>query len=396
MNPTNFTIGCADEYTVILTARDLTTYAGELRWSHLSWSRVLDDISEASVDVPDVFGGLRCNIEFGDAIRPWRFGLKILRNGSEVWSGPITNISRPVRDGVGADYVTLSARDAMVWTQKRITSDYLNFEAADAGTVFRTVLDAGMAADNPMGLDCPDFDTGYTMTREVVPLDFEYTYDILSELANSAVDYFMINNELAVFDAVDFGWYVLRDDVKTRIMETTDPYGRYLYGLFTDEAWINRPGFDIDGMSQGNSILIPGADSGEAGFRRYWSASDVDLTDGLLVHVDVSELYRPSGDGVIEEDAVFQQRAESVLDLRRVAVAVISGGALSQQAPLRIQDLLPGSIWAIDLAEKGVGDLLTVQRLKRVDVEVVADGGGIVESVSPTLIPIGSDESVIG
>ena len=50
-------------------------------------------------------------------------------------------------------------------------------------------------------------------------------------------------------------------------------------------------------------------------------------------------------------------------------------------------------LWAMDLAEVGVGRMLDAQRLKRVDVEVSVSSGGIVERVSPTLSPIGTDES---
>jgi len=395
-NPNDVTIGCADTYDAIITARDLTTYAARLDWSSITWSRVLDEISEASVVVPDVFGGLRCNIELGTTLVPWRFGLRIERNGELVWSGPIVSVERPQRDGMSADSVTVTANDALAWTTRRTTNDFLDFTDADAGAVFKSVLDAGMVADNLPGLNCPDFTTGYTMTRQVLPLDFEYTFDILTELANSAVDYFMINNELAVFDIGDLGWFVLRDGVKRRLMPSADPFGRYIYGLFTDAAYDSRPGYLIDGFSQGNNILIPGADSGEAGFRRYWQASDVDLLDGLLTYVHVSSLYRPQSDGIIVDDAVFQQLADSNLAMRARPVVTLSGGQLSQSAPVKITDLLPGSLWAIDLADMGIAYLVDVQRLKRVDVSVSADNGGIIETVSPTLIPIGSDETVVG
>lgn len=395
-NPNIVELGCAEEYTVIVTARDLVTYAAELSWSSISWSRVLDEVSTASVTIPDVFGGLRCNIEFGDTIVPWRFGLRIERNGSEVWSGPITSITRPERDGAGTDYVEIMASDIMMWMAKRTTTASQLYTDRDGGVVFKGVLDDATQFDNLFDLRCPTFATGFTMTREILALDFEYSLDILSELANSAVDYFVLGKELVVYDVSDAGWFVLRDGVKTRIAATDDPFGRYIYGLFTDDAYVARPGFTIDGMSQANNVFVPGADSGEAGFRLYWQASNVDLNYGLLSHVDVSSLYRPSSDGPIIADAVFQEQADSILALRAQPIVVLSGGALSESAPVRIQDLLPGSLWAMDLAEVGVARLLDVQRLKRVDVEVSISKAGIVERVRPTLIPVGSDESVIG
>lgn len=389
----NIRLGTADEYTVIITARDLVTYAAEVRWSKITWNRVLDEVSSASVTVPDVFGGLRCNVELGDAIVPWRFGIRIERNGSEVWSGPITQITRPVRNGAGADYVEISAQDIMIWMSKRTTVASTLYTDQDGGTVFKGVVDDGTSFDNLFDLQCPEFTTGYSMTRELLALDFEYTLDILNELADSAVDYFVLGKELVVYDYTDLGWFVLRDGVKTRIAPTIDPFGRYIYGLFTDEAYIARPGFTIDGKAQANQVYIPGADSGEAGFRRFWRAQDPDLAFGLLTYVDVNPLYRPQEGQPITAVGVFQERANSTLELRKNAPIIFSGGTLSPEAPVTMDGLFPGSLWAMDLAEVGVGQLLDAQRLKQVNVDVSLSQGGIIESVSPTLIPIGSDES---
>lgn len=387
-------LGTPDSYRAILTARDLTTFAGELPWSNIDWSRALDETSEASVVVPDAFGGVRCNVEFGDGVRPWRFGLRIERDDQEVWTGPITTIERPERDGIAADYVTVSAADISTWMSKRTSSQDLQFANADAGEVFKALVDEGAGQENLFDLQCPEFTTGFTMTRDVLAFDFEYIADLLSEIADSAVDYFVIGRYLVVYDAGDLGWFTQINGVKTRIADTDDPFGRYIFGLFTNDAYINRPGFTLDGAGQGNNIIIPGADSGEAGFRRFWQASDVDLNDGLLTMVDVNPLYRPQPGTPIEFDGVFQQRADSTLALRRDAPSTISGGKLSPNAPVSISGLLPGSLWQIDLADSGIGRLLDVQRLKRVDVSVTVDqSGAVIESVAPTLIPLGSDES---
>ena len=389
----NLTFGCAEEYTVVLTARDLETYAAEVRWSTLQWSRVLDEVSTASVIVPDVFAGMKCNIAFGSEIVPWRYGLRIERNGTEVWAGPITSLTRPSRNGAGADYVEIQASDAMAWMGKRTPTQDLSFVDDDAGTVFKAVLDDATSLDNLFGLECPDFTTGYTMTRDVLAYDFEYSLDVLTELGNSAVDWFMIGKKLAVYDVDLLGWYVVTDGVKELLATTDDPYGRYVYGLFTDEAFIQRPGFSIDGMAQGNNIYVPGTDSGEAGFRRYWTASDVSALDGLLTYVDVNSLYRPQEGTPITSVGVFQQRADSLLALRSTAPVILSGGALSQTAPVTMDGMYPGSLWAMDLAELGVSQLLDAQRLKRIDVRVDAAQGGMIEQVSPTLMPLGTDES---
>jgi hypothetical protein len=395
VNPSDPRLGCADEYTVIITARDLETYAAQVDFSSLNWSRVLDEISEASVVVPDIFGGLRCNIELGSSIVPWRFGLRIERNGQLVWAGPITTIERPERDGGGADFVTISAQDKMAWMTRRTSSNTLNYVDKDAGYVFKDLIEEATTLDNLFNLYCPDFVTGYTMTRDVIPLDFEYIGDILDDLARSAVDYFVIGTDLAVQNqsgGYPAGWYVNDGTTTRRLYPTPDDFGRYFFGLFTDDAYVKRPGYVIDGLSQANDVYVPGADSGEAGFRRYWSASDVDLLDGILTYVDVNTLYRPQTDE-ITDDAVFQERADTILALRKNAPVILSGGTLGQNAPVTVDTLFPGSLWVMDLADHGISQLVDIQRLKRVDVAVQVSENGINETVTPTLIPLGTDES---
>jgi len=45
----------------------------------------------------------------------------------------------------------------------------------------------------------------------------------------------------------------------------------------------------------------------------------------------------------------------------------------------------------IDLGDKNISQLVTVQRLKRVDVNVAATPEGIVEAINPTLMPLGTE-----
>ena len=149
----------------------------------------------------------------------------------------------------------------------------------------------------------------------------------------------------------------------------------------------------IDGEAQANNVYVPGADSGEAGFRRFWTAADVDPLVGLLDYVDVSSLYRPQQGTPITSIGVFQERADSLLALRRDAPVIVSGGSLGQNAPVTVETLYPGSLWTLDLADHGVSQLLSIQRLKRVDVTVQVNDGGFTESVSPTFIPLGTDEA---
>ena len=87
-------LGCAEDYEVFITRNDFVTLEPEIvdavGWSKLEWGRVLDDISEASVTIPDRLGGVRCCVPYGGLV-PWRFGLRIERDSQLVWDGPVVH-----------------------------------------------------------------------------------------------------------------------------------------------------------------------------------------------------------------------------------------------------------------------------------------------------------------
>jgi len=388
-------IGCLEEYTVIITGRDLESFAAELKFSELTWTRSLDEISSCTVTVPDRLGGLRCVIELGGALVPWRFGIRIERNGQLVWTGPITGVTRNPRGGPGDDSITIRAQDKMAWMKKRVPTDYQLYTLVDAGTVFKEVLEQGTAQDNVFNLECPSFVTGWTVTREIVPTDFEYVSDTLDDLAKSAVDWFMFAGNLVVLESpggIGEAWVTIRNGQKVQFAPTQASCGRYVFGLFTDDAWTTRPGYDFDGDSQANVIYVPGGDFGEAGFRAFWSAAAPNLVDGVLTHVEVNSLYRPS-DGLPVDSTIFQRNADSLLAARRTTPVILSGGQINQRAPVRVDQLITGCIWGVDLAEKNIAQLLTVQRLKSVSFNVSVSSDGLTEQIAPTLIPIGSCET---
>lgn len=379
----------AEDYTATIVARDLNTVVSTVRFSDLGWGRVLDDLSEATVTIPDKLYGRPCEAALSEELEPWRYGLLIERNAQRVWRGPITDITRPP----GVDALTITANDKMAWTKKRrLYGSDLEFEGVDSGRAFRRLVERAVGVDNVFGLYCPTVITGHVIYRNVVALDFEWIFDVLAELAQASIDFTVVDDKLVLrHPGVAWYWAPVPQGSTELIEGGGDPLS---FGPFTDEAFAERPGYQKNGWEQGNDIVVPGADSGEAGFRRYWQQTNggADPRDGVLSYVDVNALYRPQPGTPISTAGIFQQRANALYAMRKYAPQVTMGTALTRQAPVEINQLVPGSVWGIDITESKIPALRAkLQRLARVDVKVTVGDDGVSEEIVPTLIPIGSD-----
>ena len=314
-------LDCADTYTVMITSSDYRSIIASVGWSSIEWSRVLDEVSTATVLIPDSLGGVRCCADVGGLL-PWRYGIAIERNDEMVWSGPVTGLNRQ------GEALQVSASDVMARFQKRLaTRRDRAFVNADSGTMFASLLNGAQFESDPWRFTAPRGMTGEAITRDVLALEFENSLDVLNDLANSSVDYFVMNGTLFVHDAFD-GWIYNNgtEDVMLR-----GPYAstmELVYGLFTEDCWAQRPDWSINGMEQANVVWVSGPDSGTEGSRKYWVAQDFESQafDGVLDMIDDNPLYRPA-EGQIIPDAAFQFGANSTLALRKIAPAVIEGGA---------------------------------------------------------------------
>lgn len=361
-------LGCAEEYLVFVTDRTLKNRLVELKWSDITWNRVLDDVSQAVLTVPDSYGGLTCCNDIG-GLRTWRNGIRIERDSELVWCGPITYIERSAGVDIDGRGFRITAEDKMAWMKRRVLSAPLDYTAGvDPGTAFRQLIEDGTSIDNAFNLVCPTFTTGYTVFRDYLVANFEYIGDLLQELADVAVDYTVIGDTL----------YASRD-ISTLFQG---------FGLVTAEWFGELPGYQIDGYEQANAVYTPLPDSGEEGFRIWGAASNVPLiaADGLLQFVDTSY-----GDNLLDQ-AWADRAALSTVDLRAEPPVVVTGGVFSQNAGIAMSQLIPGVLVRMDIGDDGCLEyLLDVYRLKRVEVDVSVASGELLESVSPDLQPVGSE-----
>lgn len=163
----------------------------------LEWNRVLNDCSEASVEVTTGSHGKCCSV-FGK-LGTWGHELVMFRDGVRVWEGPLTNIKWR-RGGV-----SLFAQDPLAYTKKRLTSakvvlasDYVEKQAWE------------MVSES-MGDSLPDHfpnvvpfaqrlapNTGPPVTREVQVLGGMY-YDQWIELAKAGAMFTFVGRRILVW-----------------------------------------------------------------------------------------------------------------------------------------------------------------------------------------------------
>jgi hypothetical protein len=199
----------------------------------------------------------------------------------------------------------------------------------------------------------------------------------------------MMNGVLYVWEP-NGGWQYV-DQIKRTVPGPYNTDFELVYGTFTEEAFAVRPNWTIDGAGQANYVLSATTDVGELGFRQLEVVQDVAGQDtfGILDLVDPNPLEVPEDQATAVTSRALKARATSLLRLRDNAPVVMEGGTLSPDAPIDMANLRPGSLWVTDVYDAGYGQLLSVNRLRRVTVSVTRGNDGIEEKVVPALYPPG-------
>lgn len=167
-------LGCLDSIEAIVTGQCATNRICALtNITSVSWNRILDEISEAVVEIPIAtgIGQNPCCECLGD-IEPWCHELAILRNGEIVWQGPIIKIT------YGFEKVVIEARDVLAWLTVRIPQGVLDnsltttsVAAASNGVDITTFK--GASTDVLFVGDTSKFATpGLDTTGKILPITF--------------------------------------------------------------------------------------------------------------------------------------------------------------------------------------------------------------------------------
>jgi len=369
-------LGCGQYEAYFKTRGGDTFVCRILNLTSLTWSRKLNDVSEASVTFGlKGFEGDCCSCIAN--INPWEHELSIYRDGEEVWCGPVTGGEMDM----ATDTVRFDAKDLSTWFDRRwieIADNDVEFEDADITEVYDWLISHAYYKD-PWNMQW------YFNTKLGIPINRTYvsfdppadrwggTYTMvgseLKDLANSGIDYTVIRRTMVAGD--------LRDSTK-------------IAGRITDEHWVTLPKITIVGTSMATEVGVAGGAGGFYGWDddQIWIERPFDeerYRFGLLQKFETA----PTLD---EEETTnlpnpITQRAYNVRQLSKRPFEYIRGGDLSQDAPVTFDHLVPGRYFRIDIEQtcRPISDNYLLAGL-------TVNYGSDKEQVSLDLVPPGSED----
>lgn len=357
------TIGHADEYAAFIVQGLTGQTLLELPWSAIGWSRVRNDVAQASVTIAAADGGIECCSPIWP-LRGWELLLEIRRNGHAVFDGPITGWSRPSSSQGGDGSFTIRAHDRMAITMKRLVAETFDTTALlDPGPsiVWGMMMDAnlGVLAGSPYPFIVPpqsDF-----MSREaskVAPAvsvsRLERIYDVISSLVSQGV--FAYTQVLDRFYA--------HDGVVRELLG-----GRGERPVLTEGTVFDIPGVEFDALDQATVAYGGSLGTGKSGYPvistflamyGQYLSSTLDIGRQLDRETEVVK-YRTTAFGEVEYttqlDVATQVLGVEVatpdLTLEQIHLAPTFGGKLLRED---LSNLVPGAYIDIDFQETCVFD----------------------------------------
>lgn len=344
-------LGCG-EHVVVLQERGGSSVLTEIPWASLSYSRRLDEMSEASVTVGDLGKASDSCCAALASIVPFVHELAIYRDGTLVWVGVPGNIK------VTRDAMVIPARDLFIWFERRVLPNDQTFTSSDYGSMFTTLATQALAVDNSMGISTAGVPlVGVTGDRTVRAVDHVRAADALREIGRVAVDWTM---DLRVLRGVDPGAGV---------------------GMVLDDADLIDPELEIAGLALASRAFVLGASSPGTNTPVVGSATAAvgGPDPGVVQHVIRDQNITSSADATLA--ALSYLKALQATPLQLTA-------RLSPESGVGFGRLVPGVLTqvATDLACYTVA-----QNLRLLGVQV-SDSPSEGESVSVTLGPVGTTE----
>lgn len=196
------TLGCAADYTATVHAQGGATVWTRIEGlTQLSWGRVRDDYSTASVEVSKSEAGTGCCGRLGQ-VTPWGHELTVYRNSALVWQGPIIT---PTETRTG---FTFEARDMIAWLDRRAINppgaEYFYPAPTDTGALIRALIQHGFpvadATRNPgltQWLDARDT-PGTTSTTDHLWKGSVSVGEVVRELIGAGADLYTVGRRIVV------------------------------------------------------------------------------------------------------------------------------------------------------------------------------------------------------
>lgn len=336
------------------------------------WSRVLNDISSASVEVP-VHPDCCTELNYiASRVAPQLFELHLWRNdndtGGPVWAGPLVGIEEDPSGAGEAETVSLSARGPLAWSSWRVFAfpmpysvggpGQITWSGVDLTTIFEDWWSYLMSKDDPL-IEVITSLSGITGDRSVTLSELPVGWTVLKELVDSGVN------------TVEYGRTILAGNLDTLVPRLP---------VITEE-WFGDPvATRVIGDSQATRVWVKG-EAGVIGL-----AGGPDPATGLLLEQTVD-------DSEAEDIASAVSRAELEVAFRGQSLVFADGdNNLRASAPVCINDLVPGAIASIDLSQRCL-TTLSDMRLAEVSVSYTSsdDDTSGEESVSVQFESLGVD-----
>jgi hypothetical protein len=399
------TLGCG-LYDVWLTYRGGVAIRQLPDVSDIQFNRILNAVSEAQITLGKGGGHAMddaCCVAISD-INPWSHEIAIYRGSGGttsirdlVWVGPVRRIE--IDADAGQAFIT--AKDLFSHFDRRFyrgesypnpgivaaggdTVPDLDVDDTDLAYIWEQVVRDALEPDNPnIAVESPNL-TGVPATRFVGRGQYRFAGDVLRELANSGIDYTVVNRT-----------------IRAGASEILTP----AIGMLTDEHFAKAPKIIIDGDDMATRWVVGGAGTGQDGPDE---AGDTSLTlfvsDALFIsaidpidpdfglieqYIFQPEIEDHPGEGGISTaagagrpsypyfngadntDASYSiyQAARSRWELHHQPYTTVEGGELDPSAPFDFNTLIPGSTLRVNL-RSGCRDVTGYYRLHEVKVSV--------------------------
>ncbi|MFE2934953.1 poly-gamma-glutamate hydrolase family protein [Streptomyces sp. NPDC059278] len=389
-------LGCASTYTAMVHWRGgAKPYAALETLTAVSWSRTINDISEASATVS--FGDMspecteliagRFNEQTGElegGTHPWVHELTLYRDGELVWQGPIQ------RRVMRRDSVTIEAADVFSWFDHLVNTFRVTYTSPVADGQGRRRGPITYIAENHIRLNLTAF--------QLAEVDYP---GILPYIVRRDTGLFPIKVEKDGSDNTtvwtEYLGDILREWTKRGLTWTTVGRTLLLRGRHTTQNRATAR-LTLDHFAGDIEVILDGREGGTYG----WATSQQgqDVTDGRTVGTGRTRTAYGRLDVLVR----IQEEDATAADLRSAALDAIAGrypvplvinipdnSQLTPDAPVSIRQLVPGE--RIDLLADALYTPIA-QGFLLSDVEVAWGEGG--EKVGIALIPLADVDEELG
>jgi hypothetical protein len=319
-------LGCGTPL-VFITSRCNSSMTCQLEMSDitkLSWTRRLDEVSEALVEIGLSGDSAQTCCQCLATVEPWCHELHIWRDGDEVWVGPIEAIKYE------RERITIKARDALAWLAVRIPPSDVEFQttpslgiagpASDLTDIAEYIITRAFAQDVAEGKTCEVDHLFMTQTGEVI--------EFFSEAYNQT----SLEILLDVVGGTKLNVTVLG---RTIILTSSNNFSLTPLGLLNDEHIMGDVEITKDGNLQANRVFVHY--EGDGGFPATDIAPDRYCYSLLERFADGSGLQRIEDAQVAATGHVLSSYiTPRILDIP-------AGSRLSPDTPWTINQMVPGT-----------------------------------------------------